>query len=267
MWSVWLVFCDCGFHSLCLLMDREKILMEVYWWKRLRAKLGPILMHWAMFSKSLIQFSTDGQGYVPSLLLDLRENYGGGDEDNGNLLQKVPCKHCCTQCLQPWSRLPPTHVSPGDSWTLTGMSGSVSCGVTAPFSWVLVHTRFCLCPPRGLMSYPGLLPPEPLEQAIDDLYLYRRHSDTVLITKANKHWVYDTHYSLWVAFLISNSHPSWNNQVPILQMRRLMHKGIKWPVWLSSNTTEIFNSGLFDIMLILPYTASIFIETNLTNSG
>ena len=22
------------------------------------------------------------------------------------------------------------------------------CGVTAPFSWVLVHTRFCLCPPR-----------------------------------------------------------------------------------------------------------------------
>ena len=27
----------------------------------------------------------------------------------------------------------------GDSWTLTGKSGSVSCGVTAPFSWVLVH--------------------------------------------------------------------------------------------------------------------------------
>ena len=26
--------------------------------------------------------------------------------------------------------------------------GSVSCGVTALFSWVLVHTRFCLCPPR-----------------------------------------------------------------------------------------------------------------------
>ena len=28
------------------------------------------------------------------------------------------------------------------------MSGSVSCGVTAPFSWVLVHTRFCFGPPR-----------------------------------------------------------------------------------------------------------------------
>ena len=33
----------------------------------------------------------------------------------------------------------------GDSWTLTGKSGSVSCGVTAPFSW---RTRFCVCPPR-----------------------------------------------------------------------------------------------------------------------
>ena len=42
-----------------------------------------------MLSKSLIQFSVDGQGYVPSLLFDLRPNYGGGDEDNGKLLQKV----------------------------------------------------------------------------------------------------------------------------------------------------------------------------------
>ena len=31
-----------------------------------------------------------------------------------------------------------------------GKSGSVSCGGTAPFSWVLVHTRFCLCPPKVL---------------------------------------------------------------------------------------------------------------------
>ena len=42
-----------------------------------------------MLSKSLIQFSADGQGCVPSLLFDLRSNYGGGKEDNGNLLQKV----------------------------------------------------------------------------------------------------------------------------------------------------------------------------------
>ena len=40
---------------------------------------------------------------------------------------------------QPCSRPPPNHTSAGDFWTLTGKSGSVSCGVTAPFSWVLVH--------------------------------------------------------------------------------------------------------------------------------
>ena len=44
----------------------------------------------AMLSKSLIQFSVDGWGCVPSLLFDLRPNYGGGNEDNGGLLQKVP---------------------------------------------------------------------------------------------------------------------------------------------------------------------------------
>ena len=64
------------------------------------------------------------------------------------LLQKVPCMHCYTQCPQTCSRPPQIHASAGDSWTLIGKSGSVSCGVTAPFSWVLMHTRFCLCPPR-----------------------------------------------------------------------------------------------------------------------
>ena len=76
----------------------------------------------------------------------LGPNYGG-DNDNGNLLQKVPRMHCCTQCPQLCSRPPPTHTSTGVSWTLLGKSGSVYCGVTAPFPWILVHTRFCLCPP------------------------------------------------------------------------------------------------------------------------
>ena len=73
----------------------------------------------------------------------LGPNYGGGNEGNGDLLQKIPCMYCYTQCPPPCSRPPPTYASTGDSWTLTGKSGSVSCGVTAPFSWVLVHTRFC----------------------------------------------------------------------------------------------------------------------------
>ena len=78
----------------------------------------------------------------------LGPNYGGDNEDNGDLLQKIPCMYCYTKCPKPCSRPPLTHASTGDSWTLTGKSGSVSCGITAPFSWVLVHTRFCLCPPR-----------------------------------------------------------------------------------------------------------------------
>ena len=61
-------------------------------------------------------------------------NYGGGNEDNGDLFQKVPCRHCYTQCPQLCSRPPLTHASTRDSWTLTGKSGSVSCGITAAFS-------------------------------------------------------------------------------------------------------------------------------------
>ena len=48
----------------------------------------------AMLKKSLIQFSVEGWGCVSSLLFDLRPNYGGGNEDNGDLLQKVPRRHC-----------------------------------------------------------------------------------------------------------------------------------------------------------------------------
>ena len=51
-----------------------------------------------MLNKSLVQFSVDGQGCVLSLLFDLRPNYGGGNEDNCDLLPKVPCRHCYSQC-------------------------------------------------------------------------------------------------------------------------------------------------------------------------
>ena len=90
-----------------------------------------------MLSKSLIQFSDDGRGSVPSLLFDLRPDYGGGNEDNGGLLQKVPCSPCYTQCPQPCSRPPPTHTSAGDSWTLLGKSGlSLLWGLLlSPGSW------------------------------------------------------------------------------------------------------------------------------------
>ena len=34
-----------------------------------------------MLNKSLLQFSVGGRGSVPSLLFDLRPNYGGGNEE------------------------------------------------------------------------------------------------------------------------------------------------------------------------------------------
>ena len=56
-------------------------------------KLGLFLMGRAIILKSLIQLSADGWGCVP-FLFDLWWNYGGGNEDNGDLLPKVLCKHC-----------------------------------------------------------------------------------------------------------------------------------------------------------------------------
>ena len=66
MWSDWLVSCDCGFQSVCPLMEKDKRLMEASWWERLRGKLGLVLMGGVMLSKSLIRFSVDGRGSVPS---------------------------------------------------------------------------------------------------------------------------------------------------------------------------------------------------------
>ena len=60
----------------------------------------------ATLSKSLIQFSVDGWGCAPSLLFDLRPNYGGGNEDNGDLLQRSPAG---TAALMPPQRLLDTH--------------------------------------------------------------------------------------------------------------------------------------------------------------
>ena len=125
-------------------------LLSALWWIRIRGlwklpdrrdwlggKLCLILMGRAMLSKPLIQFSVDEWGWVPSLLFDLRPNYGGGNEDSGHLLQKVPCTHCWTQCPWPCSRPPLTHASTRDSWTLTASLGQSLVGslLPSPRSW------------------------------------------------------------------------------------------------------------------------------------
>ena len=62
-----------------------------------------------------------GAAFLPRYLPGV--NYGLGNEDNGNLLQKVPCTHCCTQSPQPCNRPWLTHASARDSQTLIGKSG------------------------------------------------------------------------------------------------------------------------------------------------
>ena len=131
----------------------------------------------------------------------LGPNYGGGDEDNGDLFQKIPCMYCYTHCPQPCSRPPPTHPSAGDSQASLGQS-LVGSPLLSPGSW---WTQGSVCALQesisqscvssgssvvGLMAtsskralpYSSLLHPEPLSlwQSTADPYLHRRHSNTVL---------------------------------------------------------------------------------------
>ena len=58
MWSVWLVFCDCGFNSVCPLMDKDKRLKEVSWWERLtEGETGSCSGGWGYAQFSSVQFS------------------------------------------------------------------------------------------------------------------------------------------------------------------------------------------------------------------
>ena len=124
MWSVWLVFCNCGFHSVCPLMEKDKRLMEASCWERLTVEeTGLVLMGGAVLSKTLIQFSVDGQGCVPSLLFDLRLNYGGGDEANGISFRRSCTRTAALSAPSPsagrcWPTPPPE--TPGHSQTSLG---------------------------------------------------------------------------------------------------------------------------------------------------
>ena len=60
------------------------------------------------------------------------------------------CPHACGEPLL-------TYASTGDPPTLADSFGSVSCGVIPPSLWVLVHARFCLCPPCLESLFPPVL--------------------------------------------------------------------------------------------------------------
>ena len=117
-------------------------------------KLGLVLTGGIMFNQSLIKFSLDLGFFVLSTLFGLRPNYSKSNEDNGDFFQKELCMHCCLQC--PWrcSRPLSTHASTRDFWLLTGKSGTISCGDAVLFFWLLVCTRFSLCPARVCFPSP-----------------------------------------------------------------------------------------------------------------
>ena len=94
---------------------------------------------WAILNKSLIQFYIDGCDCVPSLFFDLRPNYGRGNEDNGDLLQKVLCTHCHTALSVPspaagHCRPTPPLETPGHSQASLGQS-LVGSLLLSPGSW------------------------------------------------------------------------------------------------------------------------------------
>ena len=97
------------------------------------------MMGRARLSKCLIQFSVDGWGCVPSLLFTwghtmvevmkiMETSFKRSQACTATLSAPTLQQATIDPCL--YRRLLDTH----------GKSGSVSCGVTAPVSWVLVHT-------------------------------------------------------------------------------------------------------------------------------
>ena len=81
----------------------------------------------------------------PVCRLSAQQLYGRA---NGDLLQEDFChtsRVCCSQspCLHTRSLL--TCASAGDTQTLKGRSGSISCGDHCSFPWVLVCTRVFFC--------------------------------------------------------------------------------------------------------------------------
>ena len=122
------------------------------WW---REKLVLLLVGRAMLSKTLIHIFVDGWGSAPpvsclvwgnpalgsvssmvGLMVTSKRAYAKGSLKDSCSHAPVPMASHCQTTL---------HGRPSNT---KRRSGSVSCGVIAPFAWVMVHARFCLWPPK-----------------------------------------------------------------------------------------------------------------------
>ena len=96
-----------------------------------------------MLSKSLIQFSVDGWSCVPSLLFTWGQTML---EVMKIMVTSLKRSHACTATVRA-PNLQQATTDPCLRRRLPDTHRQVSCGVTVPFSWVLVH-KVLLCPPR-----------------------------------------------------------------------------------------------------------------------
>ena len=101
---------------------------------------GVALPPWYLFG--LRQLSPGSAGSLEGLVVTSKRAHAV--EDFPGLLLLAPASG--------WGA-PPQRAPP----TLAGSFGSVSCVVIAPFLWILVHPRFCLCPPRWESLFPPVL--------------------------------------------------------------------------------------------------------------
>ena len=98
---------------------------------------GLVLLGRVMLSKSLIQFSLEGWGCVPSLLFDLRLNYGGGNEDMATSFKRSHAHSATLSAPNPAAshrQLTPLLETPGHSWPSLGQS-LVGSLLLSPGSW------------------------------------------------------------------------------------------------------------------------------------
>ena len=143
MWSDWLVFCDCGFQSVCPLMEMDKRLMEASWWDRLtEGDTGSCSMGGVMLSKSLIHFSVDGWSCVPSLLFTWDQTMV---EVLKIMVTSLKRSHACTAVqsmpptLQQATLDPPLHQRLPDT-TDFWKSESESCSAMSNSLWLHGYT-------------------------------------------------------------------------------------------------------------------------------
>ena len=144
MWLDCLTFCDGGFQSVCPLMEKDKRLMNAFWWGKL--------------TEGDTVSCSDGRGHAQLVfnpifcwwvelcslpVIYLGPNCGGGNEDNGDLPQKTPGITAIVSAPIPAAG----HLWPPHSQETPSTHRQGPCGVTVPFSWVLMH-KVLLCPPR-----------------------------------------------------------------------------------------------------------------------